>query len=216
MIVHDAPQGSPEWLRARLGIPTSSCFSKLVTGTGKVSEGEGPKTYTDRLVAEYVLGEPLDSLDGMPVIERGHELEGRAAGWYEFEYAPGVTLTEVGLCLTDDRCAGASCDRLADDAGVVEIKCPLAHTFVKYTRDPAALRKEYEAQCQGQLWVTGRAWCDLIAWNPVMGGEVVRILPDPKWHAAIEKAIGLAWVRIKEGRERFRHVFEARAGNPFA
>lgn len=216
MIVTDYPQGSQEWLQARLGIPTSSCFDKLLTPTGKVSESEGVKSYAARLVAESVLGEPIDSLDGLPVIERGHDLEAKAAEWYEWEYAPGVTLREVGFCLTDDRRAGASPDRLADEDGLVEIKCPMAHTFAGYAMEPDTLRKKYEAQCRGQLWVTGREWCDLVAWNPVMGGVVVRILPDPKWDAAIAEAIGKLWIRLKEGRQKFRHVFEARAGNPFA
>jgi hypothetical protein len=37
MITHDVTQGSPEWLEARLGIPTASEFDKIITPTGKPS-----------------------------------------------------------------------------------------------------------------------------------------------------------------------------------
>ena len=37
MIVHPAEQGSAAWVEARLGIPTSSQFSRILTPGGKLS-----------------------------------------------------------------------------------------------------------------------------------------------------------------------------------
>ena len=38
MIVHPCQQGTVEWTEARLGIPTASEFSRIVTATGKLSK----------------------------------------------------------------------------------------------------------------------------------------------------------------------------------
>jgi hypothetical protein len=34
MIILDLEQGTPEWLQARLGIPTASNFGNIITPTG--------------------------------------------------------------------------------------------------------------------------------------------------------------------------------------
>ena len=58
MIALDLQQGSAEWVKARLGIPTASQFSRIITSTGKLSgQADG---YMHELLAESLLGEPAD------------------------------------------------------------------------------------------------------------------------------------------------------------
>ena len=59
MIILDDEQGSPEWLKSRLGRPSASMFAKLITTTGKPSASADK--YINDLVAEKITGrsEPL-------------------------------------------------------------------------------------------------------------------------------------------------------------
>ena len=54
MIVHAAEQGSVGWLEARLGIPTASQFSRIVTATGRLSKQRD--SYLAELASRMVLG----------------------------------------------------------------------------------------------------------------------------------------------------------------
>jgi Na+/alanine symporter len=63
MKIHEAGQGSVEWMQARSGIPTASEFDALVTPKWKVKTGDGPKTYLAKKLAEWWLGGPLASFN---------------------------------------------------------------------------------------------------------------------------------------------------------
>ena len=52
MIIHPAEQGTPEWTQARLGIPTSSNFDRIVTPGGKATTGDRRINYMRKLLAE--------------------------------------------------------------------------------------------------------------------------------------------------------------------
>ena len=80
MIILDHEQGSPEWLAARLGKPSASSFSKLITKTGKPSSSADG--YIDELIAERITGksEPFHVTEWM---ERGTALEPEAREAYE-------------------------------------------------------------------------------------------------------------------------------------
>jgi len=81
-ILTDLEQGSDEWLAARLGIPTASNFSKLITSTGKKStQLDG---YARTLAAETLMGKPEEGFKS-GWMDRGTELEPMARAWYEFQ-----------------------------------------------------------------------------------------------------------------------------------
>ena len=166
MKIIDVVQGSDEWRAARLGIPTASEFSNIVTATGKKSASQ--RKYMARLLAEWYtgcLGEQFSS----PFMERGQGMEVEAVRFYEF--STGAKVDRCGLCVTDDGMIGASPDGLVGDDGLVEIKCLSAenHLFNLIGGDSSA---DYKCQMQGQMFVTGRKWCDLLLYNPI--GPVVR------------------------------------------
>ena len=183
MIVHDVEQGSEAWLKLRLGIPTASDFHKIVTPTGKLSAQS--KAYANRLIAESLLGYPLDSLDGLPCIERGKDLEAEAVRLYEF--TTGNTADVVGFCTTDDGQIGASPDRLVGECGQLEIKCPSPQTHVGYLRD--GIDTAYMPQIQGQMAVTGRKWCDFFSYHPSMPPVRVRVERDETYIEKLSEAL---------------------------
>ena len=52
-------QGSAEWALSRLGIPTASCYDRLLTPkTRKPSASR--HAYRAELMAEWLMGQPLD------------------------------------------------------------------------------------------------------------------------------------------------------------
>src|SRR5262245_39055072 len=98
-IIHRVEQGSVEWHRARLGIPTASQFHRIITPTtGALSKQARPYLY--RLVAERMLSEAFeDDLERVDWINAGKMNEPRAAR--AFMDLTKCTLDRVGF-ITDD------------------------------------------------------------------------------------------------------------------
>lgn len=188
-IVLDCQQGSPEWLRARLGLPTASNFDKVCTPTGKLSASSD--RLLAKLAAEWFLGVSLDDADS-GFMQRGRDLEPEAAAWYEFD--TNQTTTPVGLILRHDRKVGASPDRLVGDDGLLEIKCPSAEVHMTYLL--GGMTNDYRCQVQGQLWITGRQWSDLCSYHPSMPKVKVRFERDEDFIALLAEAMDKFIVRL--------------------
>jgi hypothetical protein len=91
-------QGTDAWLIARLGVPTASCFDKLVTPKG-LKASASATGYLAQLAAEWFLGTPLDEASS-GYMDRGTGMEAEARRYYEL--AQDVTVEQVGFVLTDD------------------------------------------------------------------------------------------------------------------
>ena len=198
MIRLDVKQGTEKWLDARLGIPTASCFDKIITP--KTLKPGKADAYLTELLAEWVLGEPLDGGESIEMM-RGTAAEKSARAWYELR--EDVDVEEAGLLLTDDRTAGYSPDGLVGDDGLVEIKCPMMKGHIGYLlmEDPSLAHR---GQIQGGLWVTGRNWLDLVVWHPLAPSLVHRCYPDPEWVSAFEPALDAFLERLEQGKETLR------------
>lgn len=183
MITLDVQQGTTEWANARLGIPTASCFDKIITP--KTMKASSSATgYAHQLLAELILGEPLDSATS-GFMQRGSIQERKALQFYELQR--DVETTPIGFVLRDDRRVGCSPDRFVGTDGLVEIKCPAAQNHVGYLLDDDGIG--YRAQVQGQLWLCEREWCDTVSYNPFMPAAIVRQHRDEKFIAALDNAV---------------------------
>ena len=182
MIVLDVEQGSPEWYEARLGIPTASRFGSILTAKTR-KYAKGAVTYRNELVAEWILGFPLDdaSTDWM---DRGSDMEADAVSYYEFQR--DVEVERVGFVLRDDRKVGASPDGLVGSDGGLEIKCFSAghHVGCLLGEDPAMM-----TQVQGNIWLAEREWWDVLAYNPAFPPVLIRVARDDAYIEDLEKAI---------------------------
>lgn len=200
MIHVNVPQGGAAWIQARLGLPTASCFDRLITPkTMKPSASTEP--YLDQLLAEWLIGEPLDP-DLLGFMERGRELEDDAVRFYEG--LRDVETTACGFCLTDDRRAGASPDRLVGEDGGLELKCPgaAAHVgFIRHLREPKPTK--YYAQIQGGLWVTGRQWWDFMSYHPTIPPVVVRYPRDEAFIATLAAIVAAFCDKLDAERAEF-------------
>lgn len=177
MIVHPAiEQRSPEWWALRLGKPTASEFSKIITSKGEPSKSAS--TYAVTLACELFAGKALDGWEGNSYTERGRELEVTALELYEFTRE--VELTRVGFITDNADTMGCSPDALIGDDGMAEVKCLKAENHAKailYYEKHGRCPTDYVQQTQGQLMIGERKWCDLIFYHPELPLLVIRQEP---------------------------------------
>ena len=205
MIRLDVQQGSPEWAHARLGIPTASEFSRILTPK-TLRPSESAVGYHNELLAEWLLGEPLESGDD-GFMRRGHVLEEDAVRYYEFER--GLDVDRVGFVLRDDRRSGCSPDGLVGVDGLLEIKCPSPAMHVGYLLEAPV--DKYRLQVQGNVWIAERDWCDLLSYHPSLPPALVRCYRDDKVIKALAAVVEAFCDHLAEARARL----EARGLGPF-
>jgi hypothetical protein len=201
-IFHDVSQYSEEHDRLRLGIPTSSNFHKVVTPQGKPSKQW--REYACVLIAERILHKKLEFYNS-PAMERGLIVEAEAADWYEFDH--DVTVRTAGFITDDRRTMGCSPDRLVGDDGLLEIKAPLPHTQVEYWLS-GELGERFRPQLQGQLYISQRSWVDILCWHDVLPKLVVRVEPDEKFIAALDRELQIFNYFIGRVMEKIRATCE--------
>jgi hypothetical protein len=184
MKVHDCIQGSAEWLSLRAGIPTASQFDLIVTPKGQPSKSAERYLYT--LLAERLMGRPITEHVSF-WMQRGSQMEAEAIAFYEFQR--DVKTVPVGLLTNDDETAGASPDRLVDEEGLLEIKVPKEYIHMGYLLESGSHYEAYKVQCQGQLWISGRKWTDVLSYHPELPPALVRIERDEKFIQILSNAV---------------------------
>jgi hypothetical protein len=185
MKVIDCVQGTPEWVAARVGVVTASCFDKLLTPTeGKYSAQMAE--YENMIVAEILTGESQEEFGGTFHTERGKELEPEAVAYYELER--GLDVTHGGFVTNDAGTYGASPDGFAGEEGLIEIKClgGKGHVGVLLNPDKAI---KHRPQIQGQLLVTGRKWVDNLFYHPKLPRLIIRVERDEEYIAKLQTAL---------------------------
>lgn len=189
IVINDVIQGSAEWLRLRAGVLTASQIDKLITPKTLKLSGQR-ESLINTLVAERLLGEPVQEFAGTYWTERGHQLEQEAGDYFAFQ--TGHDPRAVGFVFRDEsRTTGCSPDWMIPDgdnwlAGV-EVKCPAAHTHVGYLRAGEAVR--YSPQVQYSLWVTGLPAWYFLSYFPGLPPVLQRIEPDSEWQAALNATV---------------------------
>lgn len=171
MKFHDFPQGSAEWLQARAGCITASRFKdardRLKPKKDQAVGDPSAKcaAYAAQVAVERIAGRPIDQAYQSWQMQAGTEQEPFARRAYALE--SGNLVTEAGLVTTDDGMFGYSSDGFVGDDGLIEIKTILsADRIVRVLGDGDI--SDYRDQCLGGLWLTGRAWIDLVLWCPAL------------------------------------------------
>ena len=129
-----------------------------------------------------------------------HEVEARQ----EYANHSNNEIIPVGFVELNEY-IGCSPDGLVGEDGLVEIKCPDTAThLIDYIKDQK-LPTAYTKQIQGQLWITGRRWCDFVSWDPELPSIptdlryfCMRIERDEKAIAAIEGGVSLFIAELNE------------------
>jgi len=164
MKIHDAIQGSPEWLAIRKGKPSASRFKDIVTAV-KCELSKSHDAYIDTLIAQTF----VPDWDEVPFpsywMKRGTEMEPQARLAFQAHYEAQVGKVDVqtvGFVLHDNNVLGCSPDALIAMDGKhvagLEIKCPAPNTHVAWVR-AGGLPEEHKQQVHGSMIVTGlRSW----------------------------------------------------------
>ena len=102
---------------------------------------------------------------------------------------------------------GCSPDRLVGDEGLLEVKAPLPHTQVEYWLS-GEVSERFRPQLQGQLYVSQRSWVDILCWHDVLPKLVVRVEPDDKFIAALDRELQIFNYFIERVMEKIRATSE--------
>lgn len=166
-----APQGSEEWLQARVGkITASRC--KDARDRLKPAKGESigkPSAkciaYAAQVAVERIAGRSVDKVFENWQMREGTEQEPHARQAYDLE--TGNIVQEVGAIATDDGAFLYSPDGLIGDDGLLEIKTILSADRILRIVGEGDL-SDFMDQCLMGLWLTGRKWIDLVLWCPAL------------------------------------------------
>ena len=200
-------QGSPDWIAARLGVPTASQFHRIITPKGKSSTAR--EGYMYELIAERLLGVPASlwkpDLNRIPWVREGREREPLAAR--ELQRLLNVKLDTVGFVTTDDGKIGASPDRLITHGNMkagVEIKCPTPPTHIGYLL--AGLGEDYKAQVQGQMWVAELDAIHFYSWHPECPDYYLMTQRDDAFIEDLSRVVKAFVVELDEKTEKARSL----------
>jgi hypothetical protein len=216
--INNIQQRTDEWLKCRLGVLTGSEIGKLMKSSRKKDElfGDTAKGYIYKKAAERDLLDEVKSDEEIweiyknqysfssKAIDFGTEQEAYARDLYS--KLTGRRIVEVGLCKhpTIPNFAsspdGLFYDEGTGERGCLEIKVPNIDTYVKYlseitnTYDLLIVNPDYYYQCLSHMACCEAQWTDFVCYQPFLKHNIhiVRILPDEKVFAEMEKRIRMA------------------------
>lgn len=151
-------QGSPEWLKARLGVITASNVSKALAKKGS----ETRNGYMMELIGQVVTGEAEELFAKSLEWGKTHEPVARARYVFETDAA----IEEIGFVYGPDKRTGCSPDfwvpALAKGG---EIKCPITPRVHLDFLAADKIKPEYVLQVQFGMWVTGAELWDFCSFH---------------------------------------------------
>ena len=181
-------QYSDKWWAARLGKPSASCASRLVTSTGEISSQT--EDYAVELANDLYAGKVVDAWSGNKYTKNGTETEQEARADYSMEYQ--ATIEEVGMFTDTLMRWVASPDGCIGKDGLLEIKCLSAkvHTKTLFRYNQTGMAPpDYISQIQMQLLLSGRKWADLFLYHPDLPSLRLRQYPDKVFFKTLRKQL---------------------------
>lgn len=201
----DVEQGSDEWFKARLGLPTASHF-----GTIMAQGDDGPALtrteYLYRLAGEIITEMPAEETFKSRAMERGKEMEPQAIA--DHERRKKVTVQRVGLGINFaglHRC-GASPDGLVGFDGGLETKTMRPDKMIPLLDRGARMPGEHRAQVQGNMHVFERDWWDFKIFYSKMPDFTVRVRRDDAYIKMLDNQIQIFQHDLKRLVEKLRSM----------
>lgn len=187
--LHWVDQGTDEWHSLRCGVLTASQVSDIVTPTLKLAANDKTRALANKIAIQRITGIAEETFTTEKML-RGHIDEEVARDLYSKKYGQ---VDEVGF-VTNDRFPmfGYSPDGLVGSDGLIEVKSRDPHlhlaTITAFERGDG-IPKEYTAQVQSGLLVSGRQWLDFLSFSHGLPMARYRVFPDAEYQAAIAEAI---------------------------
>ncbi len=157
-------QRTAEWFQARVGKATASRFKDVMAKLKNGSPAAARINYLVDIATERLTKSATPHYSNS-AMQWGvtHEASARIV----YEQRRQLQVEETGFIQHQELDAGASPDGLVDWDGLIEIKCPY-NSSVHVMTWMDGMPEDHVAQVQGQLWITGRQWCDFISFDPRM------------------------------------------------
>lgn len=200
-------QGSDEWKKCRLACITASRVGDILTEPRTKADKEAgllsgmAESYMMDLIAEVCTGAIPDEIPARPLLW-GKKHEDAARMLFEFENDLTIELPSIYYKDESMRCA-CSPDGMCSDGRGLELKSP--YTSSQYVRFRLggldAVKKEYMAQVQYSMWVTGRDEWWFSNYDPRMRKENMHsiiIQKDNEFQDAFETKIPPFIARMDE------------------
>lgn len=187
----DIVHNTEAWYNARAGLATTSNFDNILTPGGDLSKSAGG--YANQIIAELLLGRPVERNFDTYAMEWGRQHEADAANLYMFE--TGLDVIHGGFFTNDEMTRGSSPDVIVLDKGVqvgiAEIKCPenpAVHVDFLLSKK---INPKYKPQLFGQMIVAGFEWVDWFSYYPGMPANRIRtsLADDPEYAKKMETAL---------------------------
>lgn len=180
-------QRSPEWLEIKRGrIGASRLVDWLATSKAKATLGKPLKPrldYERELMFERQFNTNFEIYVNS-AMQDGIDYEDYARKQYE--QITGKACNEVGCWYNEFFCA--SPDRTVGEDGLLEIKILKDNSFTEVL--VSGVPDKHWKQIQGQLWASGKKWCDYAAVNfNSKKIVIIRVLPDPEFHEYLAEAV---------------------------
>lgn len=179
-------QGEPDWVKARLGLPTASDLDQLVSASFETRTGAMPHTYLCKKLCERVMGFSTD-FTGTFEMQQGSMLEHEAKPMFTLIH--DVPIQTVGFITTDDGRVGASPDGLIGTDCGIECKAPSPEKHLQWLLK-GTLPAEHAAQVHGSMWVTGRSSWWFMSYSRQFPPLMILVQRDAEIQAQLTQAIG--------------------------
>lgn len=196
-------QGTEEWHEARLGIPTGSIASDIVTPKGKPREGKAVEQLAFKIAMDKVYGRDLEAFQSY-AMEQGNISEPKARTMWSKRH--GVSVEQVGFVYGDaSKTYGTSPDGLFvldGKFGCIEIKCLQRNSMCAALAlgSEFVIPPDHYTQLQYNMWCCGATVGVYISFfdsdsNPLMLEKEVCI--DAEMFAGFEEAIPAFYRKIQ-------------------
>lgn len=164
-------QGSPEWLKERLGKCTGSRIKDALSTLKNGQPSQKRKDYMTDLITERLRGCAIEHYV-TPAMEWGIATEKYARAAYEV--VSGNEVDRVGIAAHPTiKDYQTSPDGFVGEDGCVEFKCPQTTTHLEWMMADV-IPAEHEYQLLSHLSCSGRMWVDFFSFDP-------RLPPKHQW-----------------------------------
>lgn len=184
------PQGSPAWVRERIGHLTASNMAKAMAFLKNGKESADRAKLKVEILAERMADAAVDhyvSADMQWGLDNEQAAKDAYAKIKSVELMPGGFVHHRTIPWF-----GASPDAFVGHDGLLETKCPRTETHVAYLL-AGEVPDQYKPQMLAQLACTGRKWVDFVSFDPRITDPKRRLFlrrfePTKEEIAEVEKA----------------------------
>jgi len=199
MIIIDCKQNSEQWFKEKLGKPSSSNASKILTNDGWPSKQRTGYLY--ELAGELATGRNEEGYQNANML-MGKEREEEAISFYEFTHR--VKVQKVGVIYKDkSKLFLCSPDGIIKKKQGLEVKNVIPKTQVKYLLN-GKLPIEYFSQIQFSLYVTDFKFWDFLSYVPGMKPLIIRVYRDKRFISLLEKELKNFCFELKQITKKVR------------